>query len=63
MRIHKNIGLVDRIIRIVVFIIALYLGYRISSWFYLLAVWELFPITTRWCFIYDILKINTLKKK
>ncbi len=34
MNFKGNIGLVDRIIRIVVFIIALYLGYRISSWFY-----------------------------
>lgn len=63
MKFKGNIGLVDRIIRIVVFIIALYLGYRISSWFYLFAVWELFTIATRWCFVYDILKINTLKKK
>ncbi len=63
MKIKKNIGAIDRIIRVIVFLVALYLGYKISPWFYLLAVWELFTIITSWCFVYDILKIDTLKKK
>ncbi|MBR9690273.1 DUF2892 domain-containing protein [Candidatus Woesearchaeota archaeon] len=63
MRIHKNIGAADRIIRIIVLLIALFFGYKISPWFYLLALWELFTIITRWCFVYDILKIDTLKKR
>jgi hypothetical protein len=63
MKIHKNIGDIDRIIRIFVFIIFIYLGYRISPWIYLLAVFEAFAITTRWCFVYDILKITTINNK
>jgi hypothetical protein len=63
MKIHKNIGLIDRIIRIIVFLVALYLGYSVSPWIYLLALWELFTITTRWCFAYDLLKITTINNK
>ncbi len=63
MKIHENIGNIDRVIRIIIFLVALYLGYSINPWFYLLALWELFTVKTRWCFVYDILKIDTLRKK
>ena len=61
MEMNKNIGKIDRTIRIVIFLIAIYLGYAIAPWFYLFAAWELFTILTRWCFAYDLLNINTNK--
>ena len=63
MKIHKNIGNVDRIIRTIVFLVTIYLGYMFSPWWYLLAAWELFTIISGWCFVYDLLKIKKQKKK
>jgi hypothetical protein len=63
MKIHKNIGGVDRLIRIVVLVVFIYLGYVVSAWFYLLAVLELFVIVARWCPVYDLLKWDSLGGK
>jgi hypothetical protein len=63
MNIHKNIGMYDRIIRIFAFVIFIYLGYVVSPWIYLLVIFEAFTITTRWCFVYDLLKITTINNK
>ncbi len=62
MNVHKNIGNLDVMIRLVILVISVYLGYRVNAWFYLLGVWELFTVLTRWCFVYSLLNIDTLGK-
>ena len=63
MKIDENIGRIDLMIRIVVLFVAIYLGHRISSWFFLFALFEFFLIVLRWCPFYDLFKINTLGGK
>jgi len=63
MKIHKNIGNIDLMIRIVVLGVAIWLGHIVSAWFYLFALFEFFIVVTRWCFAYDLFKINTLGGK
>ena len=61
MKIHKNIGKIDFIIRLAVLLVFIILAIKISSWFYLLVLWEIFVLITRWCFVYDLLRMNTIK--
>ena len=61
--IHKNIGYVDWFLRFILMLVFIWLAVYISKWFYLLVLWEIFVLTTRWCFVYDLLKVNTLKNK
>ena len=63
MKIHKNIGNIDFMIRIVVLLFFVYLSHKVSPWFYLLVAFEFFIVVTRWCFAYDLFKINTLGGK
>jgi hypothetical protein len=63
MKIHKNIGDTDFLIRIVLLALFIYLSYAVSRWFYLLVAFEIFVLWTRWCFAYDFLGIDTLGRK
>lgn len=63
MKIDRNIGNIDLVIRIVLLGIAIWLGHVVSAWFFLFALFEFFLIVTRWCPVYDLLKINTLGGK
>ena len=58
----KNEGTVDRIIRLVVALIAAYLGWKISPWFYIITVVALVTAAIGWCGLYSLLKISTVKK-
>jgi len=60
MKIHKNIGDIDLMIRVIVLAVVVCLGYVVSAWFYLFAIWELFIVMTRWCPVYDLFKVDTL---
>jgi len=63
MKIHRNIGKIDLMIRIVVLGVAIWLGHFVSAWFFLFALWEFFLVVVRWCPVYDLFKINTLGGK
>jgi len=63
MNIHKNIGKVDYIIRIVILLLFIYLTFKIHWLFILLVLWEIFVLYHHWCFVYDLLNINTLEDK
>ncbi|MBW3004065.1 DUF2892 domain-containing protein, partial [Candidatus Woesearchaeota archaeon] len=45
----KNIGNIDRAIRIILFVFFVYLGYSFHWLFYVLGAWEMFTIITRRC--------------
>jgi len=59
---EKNIGKTDKMIRIMVAIIAAYLGFKISPWFYIVTFLGLLTASTNYCLLYTLLKINTAKK-
>ncbi|MFA5303164.1 MAG: DUF2892 domain-containing protein [Candidatus Nanoarchaeia archaeon] len=59
----NNEGKIDRIIRAILGLAAIALGYIYSVWIYLLAALLLVTAADGYCFIYDLLKINTLGKK
>lgn len=63
MKIHENIGNLDLVVRIVVLGLAIYFGHVVSKWFFLFVIWEFFLVVMRWCPVYDLLKINTLRKR
>jgi len=60
---EKNVGKTDKIIRIVLGLLFIYLGYAYSAWWYLPAIIALFTAFTGFCGLYPLLKINTVKKK
>lgn len=59
----KNIGTIDKIIRIIIAIIIAALGFYYQSWWGLLALIPLFTVFTSFCVLYPILGINTRKEK
>lgn len=58
----KNVGNTDKIIRVVIAVIALYLGYAVSGWFYLITAIGLITAAIGFCPLYVLLKVNTAKK-
>ena len=59
---EKNVGMLDRTIRFVVGLIALYLSYTYSMWWLVLAIPALLTAITGYCLPYKWLGINTAKK-
>ncbi len=59
---EKNIGRIDQIIRIILAIVFLVLGYMYSVWWlYLIAVILVFTASIRFCGPYKLLGICTMK--
>ena len=59
----QNVGTTDKIIRIVVGLILVYLGYIISPWIYVLAIIVLLTAAMGYCCLYSLLGINTCPMK
>ena len=59
----KNVGHIDKIIRIILAIIIAALGFYYQSWWGLLALIPLVTVFTSFCGLYPILRINTRKGK
>ena len=57
-----NIGKTERIVRLVIGLIALYLGIVASPWFYLIAIVAFVTAAIRFCPLTHLLGINTCKK-
>ena len=58
-----NVGKKDKIIRIIVALIAAYFGYTISPWFYLITAIGLVTAAISFCPVSKILGINTCEKE
>jgi len=54
-----NVGKTDKIIRVIVGVIGLALGYYVSPWFYLLAVAGFATAVFGFCMLYTLFGINT----
>jgi hypothetical protein len=59
---ERNESKTDRVIRLVIGLIALYLSFFHSAWWLILAVPAIITSITGYCHIYKILKISTLKE-
>jgi hypothetical protein len=60
---EKNEGKLDRIIRLIVGLVALYLSIKYSLWWLVLAIPALLTALTGFCWPYKLLRINTTGKK
>lgn len=62
MKLKKNIGQADLIARIIIALVALYLGFQYHWGFYILAIILGITIYTGYCGLYALLGIKTCKK-
>ena len=46
MKIHKNIGKIDWIVRFILLLVFVYLTLEVSIWFLILVIWEVFILIT-----------------
>ncbi|VVB76192.1 Uncharacterised protein [Candidatus Tiddalikarchaeum anstoanum] len=60
---EKNVGIIDRIIRLILAFIFFYLGLTINPLFYILALICSITAATSYCTIYKFLKITTINNK
>jgi len=60
---QKNIGSVDRILRYVLGIVILIVGYVYQSWWGLIGLIPILTATIRWCPLYAPFKFSTSKKE
>lgn len=58
-----NVGLVDKLFRLVFAIFFTYLGYVYNKWFYLVTIILALTIITGFCPLYSALGISTRKRK
>ena len=56
---EKNDGMWDRCIRVVIGLVAIYLGVRFSAWWYILAAIALITAATGSCLLYRLFGWNT----
>ena len=59
----KNVGSADRIIRIIMGIVILGLGYYFHSWWGLIGIVPIFTASINWCPAYMPLGISTCRTK
>ncbi|WP_072680750.1 DUF2892 domain-containing protein [Arcobacter sp. LA11] len=60
---NKNLGKVDRTLRIIIGIVIIVFGVINNSWLGLIGVIPIFTALISWCPLYCPLKINTCSKK
>lgn len=60
---EKNVGKADKIIRYILAVISIYLGYRYSFWFYIIAAILVITAAIGFCGLYKPFGINTNKAK
>ena len=60
---EKNIGKADKVIRLVLAVVFLYLGWRYSPWLYIVTAVLIVTVMLGFCLPYKLLGISTIKKK
>ncbi len=60
---NKNVGSIDKNIRIILGIVILGLGYYYKSWFGIIGIVPLVTAFIGWCPAYAPFKFSTVKKK
>lgn len=59
---EKNIGKIDKIIRIIAGVLIIGAGGYYKNWLGLIGLVPLFTAITGWCPLYSVLGVNTCKK-
>ncbi len=60
---QKNIGNIDKIIRLIIgLFVIIYVGFILNSWWGILGIIPIFTVVTSNCMLYSLLKINTCKR-
>jgi hypothetical protein len=60
---QENVGLIDRMIRFVVAIVFIIVGFTVSPWWFIVAAVALITGLMGWCGLYVLLGINTCSGK
>jgi len=60
---EQNIGKTDKIIRLVLAVVFLYLGMMYSAWWYIVTAILIVTVLTGFCLPYKLFGINTIKKR
>ncbi len=63
MKFKKNEGTIDRIIRVVVGLVLIFLGMQYTAWLWILGLVVLATGVIGWCGLYQVLGISTCKVK
>jgi hypothetical protein len=58
---EKNVGVFDRVIRFIIGLVALYLTFSQSLWWFILVVLMFVTSATGYCYLYKLLGISTHK--
>ncbi|MEM4637757.1 MAG: DUF2892 domain-containing protein [Candidatus Woesearchaeota archaeon] len=58
---NENVGMIDRMIRFIIAIIFIILGFLYSPWWFIIAAIALITALLGWCGLYSLLGINTCK--
>ncbi len=59
---NKNVGSIDRAIRVILGLVIIAAGFAYSSWLGVIGIIPLFTAVVSWCPLYCPLKINTCSK-
>ncbi len=59
---EKNVGKIDKIIRIIAGVLIIGVGIYYKNWLGLIGLVPLFTAITGWCPLYSVLGVNTCKK-
>ena len=59
----KNVGNIDKIVRIILAVLIAALGFYYQSWWGLLALIPLFTVFFSFCPLYPVIGLNTRKEK
>jgi predicted RND superfamily exporter protein len=62
-RMKSNIGKTDRIVRVVIGLIVIAVGYYFSSWWGAIGLLPIFTAAIGWCGLYNLFGISTCKIK
>jgi hypothetical protein len=55
----ENVGMLDKMVRYVIAIVFIIVGFIANAWWFLLAAYALITAVTGTCWVYSILKIGT----
>ncbi len=61
-KLQKNVGTIDRIIRVILGLTVFVLGVYYKSWWGVLGIFPFLTGSYGWCWIYRILGMSTMKK-
>lgn len=60
---NKNVGSIDKVIRIIIGLIIMGIGYYFKSWWGAIGIIPVFTALVGWCPLYCPFKIKTTKKE